>query len=308
MSQIHERTGVNGRHRRGALDDYEIELRELVGALWKQKYVIAAVAIGCGLLALASSYLFTRKYETALVFVTQSDDAMGGRGGGLGALASQFGGLASLGGFSLSGNERKAEYMAILQSQTLIERFITENNLMPVLYADVWDQAKNVWKDGDPKKQPTTWKAMQYFKSGVMQVSTNSKTGVSTISVSWSDAKIAARWANELVAMANEHVRAQTIAEAERNVAYLNDQLTKTSVVAVQNSISTLLENQIKRIMLAQGTDQYAFRVIDPALPPEWSSFPKRKIWAIVGSFIGLIGSASFVIFQRTGFRPGTGV
>lgn len=103
------------------------------------------------------------------------------------------------------------------------------------------------------------------------------------------------------IEMANERIRARTIAEAERNVAYLNEHLTNTSVVAVQNSISTLLENQIKKIMLAQGTDQYAFRVIDPALPPERSSFPKRIVWGILVSFIGLTVSIAFAIFRRAG-------
>jgi uncharacterized protein involved in exopolysaccharide biosynthesis len=296
MSQDHEWTGANDGHIQGGPYDDGIELRELLVALWKRKYVIAAVTIICCALAVASSYMFKRKYETALVFATVTDDA-GDRGGGLGALASQFGGLALLGGLSLSGNERKAEYLAILQSQALIERFITQNNLIPVLYADGWDEAKNAWKDADPENQPTIWKATQYFKSKVMRLKTDSKTGISTLSISWSDAEVGARWANGLVKIANEHVRARTIAEAERNVAYLNGQLTKTSVVAVQNSISTLLENQIKRIMLAQGTDQYAFRVIDPALPPERASFPKRIVWGILGALIGLTGSVAFALF-----------
>jgi hypothetical protein len=85
-------------------------------------------------------------------------------------LVSQFGGLASLGGLSLSGSERKAEYLGILQSQALIARFISQNNLIPVLYADGWDEGKNAWKHADPENQPTTWKATQYFKSKVMRL------------------------------------------------------------------------------------------------------------------------------------------
>lgn len=299
MSQTHELNGANGGRIQSALDDDEIDLRELLVALWKRKYAISSVTIGCCLLAFASSYLFTRKYETVVEFVTLTDDAMGGRAGGLAALASQIGGLASLGGLSLSGNDRKAEYLAVLHSQALIQRFITQNNLIPVLYADDWDEAKNTWKIADPEKQPTTWKAVRYFKLKVMRIKTDNKTGLSTLSMTWSDASIAARWANGLIDMANDYVRTRTIAEAERNVAYLNDQLKKTSVLAVQNSISTLLEAQIKRIMLAQGTDQYAFRVIDPAVPPETKSFPKRVVWGILGFVTGLIGSVAFVLFER---------
>lgn len=302
MSQIQNGAAAGGGHVQGDSYDDEIDLLELLAALWRRKYAIAAVTVVCCALAFATSYLFKRKYETALVFATVTEDA-GDRAGGLGALASQLGGLASLGGISLSGNERKAEYLAILQSQALIERFITQNNLIPVLYADRWNDATKTWKDTDPDKQPTTWKATQYFRSKVMRLKTDGKTGLSTLSINWSDADVGARWANGLVEMANGHVRARTIEEAERNIGYLNTQLTKTSVVAVQNSISTLLENQIKRIMLAQGTDQYAFRVIDPALPPEKASFPNRIVWGVIGAFIGLLGSIAFVIFGMAGRR-----
>jgi uncharacterized protein involved in exopolysaccharide biosynthesis len=294
MSQMSEWTRVDGEHMPGAPYDGGINVRQLLLVLWKRKYTIAAISIGCGLVAFASSYLFKQRYEAAVVFATVTDDAAD-RAGGLGALASQFGGLAALGGISLSTNERKAEYLAMLQSQRLFERFISENNLMPILNIDAWDEARGDWKVADPDKRPSMWTTIQFFKSKVVRVKTD-KTGITTLSISWSDADAAARWANGLVEMANERVRANTIEEAERNVAYLNGQLAKTSVVAVQGSISTLLENQIKRIMLAQGTDQYAFRVIDPALPPERASSPKRILLGILGSISGLIVSVAFVI------------
>lgn len=304
MNQTHESMGA-GSYAPIASNEGEIDLREMLQVVWKRKYIVAIAAVACCLLAFASSYLFKLKYEASVIFVTLADDSIGGRAGGLAALASQFGGLASLGGLSLSGSDRKAEYLAVLQSQALVEEFITKNDLMPVLYADDWDQKKNTWKDEDAEKQPTVWKATRYFRSKVMRLKTDNKTGISTLSIAWPDARTGARWANGLVEMANENVRARTIEEAERNVAYLNDQLTKTSVVAVQSSISTLLENQIKRIMLAQGTDQYAFRVIDPALPPEIAFFPKRTIWGILGCFVGLIGSIAFLIFAEFVRAPG---
>jgi uncharacterized protein involved in exopolysaccharide biosynthesis len=301
MSEIRD-SGTDD-HRQSAPNDDGFEILELLSMLWGRKYLVAGVSIVSCVIVFASSYLFTRKYETEVEFVTLTDDAMGGRGGGLAALASQLGGLASLGGVSLSGSERKAEYLAILESRTLLERFITQNNLIPVLYANKWDEARKAWKDPDPKKRPSMWKAVQLFKSSVMRLNTTPKTGISTLSISWSDARVGARWANGLVEMANDYVRARTIEETQRNVAFLNDQLTKTSVVAVQTSISTLLEDQIKKMMLAQGTNQFAFRVIDPAIPPERAYFPNRIVWGILGGLMGLIGSVVLVLFGRAAPR-----
>jgi hypothetical protein len=47
-------------------------------------------------------------------------------------------------------------------------------------------------------------------------------------------------WANELVRMTNDYLRDQAIQESERNIAYLNDQASKTDAVGAKQAIYAL--------------------------------------------------------------------
>ena len=57
----------------------------------------------------------------------------------------------------------------------------------------------------------------------------------------------------------------------------------------LQQSIYELIEEQIKRIMLANVRDEYAFQVVDPAAIPDNRYFvrPKRIFIVIVGTLLG---------------------
>ena len=75
--------------------------------------------------------------------------------------------------------------------------------------------------------------------------------------------------ANGLVGLANELLRTRALEEAQRNIAYLNAQADRTNEVELRRAIFNLIESETKTLMLANGRTEYAFRVVDPAVPPE---------------------------------------
>jgi uncharacterized protein involved in exopolysaccharide biosynthesis len=282
-----------------------LSLSDLLKVLWGERWLIAIVTAVVTAIALIASLVIEKQYDASVVISPVSDDSSSSRLGGIGALVSQFGGLASVAGLSVSGNERKAESLAILQSEALTNRFIASNNLLPVLYADDWDAGARKWKVSDARKVPTLWKANQYFKKHVRKVTTDTKTGLSTLTITWNDPRLAAKWANDLVALGNDSIRGRTIQEGERNVAYLNEQLKKSNLVAVQNSVSSLLEAEIKKIMLARGSNEYAFKVIDAAVQPEKATFPNPVVWTVLGAMLGFVAAAALAL-ARARRSPGT--
>jgi uncharacterized protein involved in exopolysaccharide biosynthesis len=171
-----------------------------------------------------------------------------------------------------------------------------------VLYHKQWDPEKQAWKERDPKKIPTLWKANAYFKKNVRFVTTDNKTGLVTIIVAWEDPKLAAKWANDLVKMTNEYLRTKTVTESERNIAYLNNEAAKTDAVGVKEAIYTILQNEIKKMMLARGSEEYALKILDPAVPPEKAASPQLVTWTIMGFFGGFFLSL-FVVFVRYWWR-----
>ncbi|MDP3293323.1 MAG: Wzz/FepE/Etk N-terminal domain-containing protein [Nevskia sp.] len=269
-------------------DPEEISLRDLFDALWSRRLLIIALTLGFGIAAAVVSLLLPEKYEASVV-LSPVDEESGSKLGGAGALLSQFGGLASLGGLNLGGSGKKSVAIATLQSHALTEAFIHDNQLLPVLYADDWDADKKTWTTTDPKETPTLWKAERTFAKKVRSLAEDKKTGLITLTITWTDPELAAKWAGELVQRANEVLRAKAIAESQANLSYLNEQLTKTSVVELQRSIYSLIEAEIKKVMIANGSDEYAFRVVDPARVPEQRVSPKRLLIIAVGVFAGLI-------------------
>lgn len=269
-------------------DPEEISLRELFDAVWARRLLIIALTLAFGIAAAVVSLLLPEKYEASVVLSPVDDDGSG-KLGGAGALLSQFGGLASLGGLSLGGGGSKSVAIATLQSHALTEDFIRENDLLPTLYEDDWDAANKRWTITDPEKIPTQWKAERDFAKKVRSVNEDKKTGLVTLTIEWTDPEIAAKWATELVDRTNRRLRAKAIAESQTNLAYLNEQLTKTSVLELQKSIYGLIEAEIKKVMLANGSEEYAFKVIDPARVAEEKVSPKRMLMTAVGLFAGMM-------------------
>lgn len=241
------------------------------------------------------------KFQASIVVSPVADESAGGRLGGLASLASSLGGLGAL-GLSLPGNTQRAEIIAVLQSEALTERYIAENNLLSILYAGKWDAAKQTWKSMPPEKVPTLWKANRYFKGQIRSVLTDTKTGLSTMTIRWKSRQQVAIWANGLVKLTNDYLRARAIEDSERNIAYLKDQAAKTSIIGVQNAINSILESEMKKAMLAEGSREYALRVIDPAVAPEIRSSPVAVLWILTGFLLGL--SSSIVTIVLWNFGP----
>lgn len=276
----------------------EISLRSAWALVVRRRWFIIAVVIFTTLLSALSTKYITKRYEAEITLSPISSSGGSGQMGALGAMASQVGGLASLAGISLGGDSQKAETIAVLQSEALTEAYIRKNNLLPVLYAKKWDAASHSWKVKSQKEVPTLWGAYRFFGHGVRAVKTDAKTGLVTMTITWTDPGLAANWANGLVKMTNDYLRDKAIAEEERNISYLNDQASKTDSVSMKQVIYQLLQSEVNKAMLAKGNDEYALKVIDPAFAPERPSSPNLMIFAGVGLFVGLFFSMSWVILR----------
>ncbi len=86
--------------------------------------------------------------------------------------------------------------------------------------------------------------------------------------MTWSDPELAAKWANDAGGQSQCAAAGKAIEESRRSIEYLKREGEKTNVVAVQEAIGKLTEEQVKSVMLANVRDEYAFKVIDPAVDP----------------------------------------
>ena len=262
-----------------------VNLRELVLLLGRHKLLIAATIAVCMILAIIYVALARPVYRAEVVLAAvPQDDA----GAGMGALGGQLGGIAALANVSGTGTpSKKDEAVAVLKSRQFTGAFITEQDLLPVLFAGKWDEQSATWL-GDP---PSISDAVDLFAEEIRSVQQDSKTELITLRVDWTDRELAAAWANLLIERLNEYMRGRDIAESKRSIEYLNAELARTNVIELRQGIFSLIEQQIEVAMLASVRTEYAFRILDPASVPDEDKFawPNSKIIVAVAFALGLL-------------------
>ena len=265
--------------------DSEINFVAVFWTVWGQKYLVMAIALLFGVLAAVYALTATPMFRAQIV-VTEATDA--GGIGGAGGLMSQLGGLANLAGLNLNANGPDADRPAFLLSRGLSDAFVRKYDLSPLLNGNA--------------KLNSVWFAVERFRKTVMDIHEEKVKGTTTITMEWRDPAVAARWANDYVALGNDMMRDRAQQEATRNIEYLQKQLAQTNVVEIQQATYRLIEAETKNLMLAHGRVQYAFTIVDPAVPPEMRSSPRRTLLVITGIFVGgFIGS--LVALARNALR-----
>jgi uncharacterized protein involved in exopolysaccharide biosynthesis len=263
----------------------EIDVVSLFWIVWDQKYLVLAIALLGGAYAAFLALRAVPMYRAQVIVTEVRDTGFGGTG----SLVGQLGGLASVAGLSVGSSGLDAERAAILQSRGLVDAFVRHYNLAPVI-------------NGNANLKNPEWFAVESFRKNLLDMHEDKLKDTTTITIEWSDPVIAARWANDLVGLANELLRSRTIEEATRNIEYLNKQLAQTKVVEIQSVMYSLIENQTKALMLAHGRAEYAFTIVDPAVPSEVRVSPRRTLMVISGLFIGgFVGS--IVAWARKALR-----
>jgi uncharacterized protein involved in exopolysaccharide biosynthesis len=196
-------------------------------------------------------------------------------------LLNQLSGLATLAGVTLPGAARTEQAQGLLQSRRLAEEFIKRYNLLPVL-----------WEDADPDEPQSMWLAVTQFREGIIDIAEDARRGTTTVYIEWKDPEIAARWANDYVALCNELMRDRALEETTRNIKYLNEQIAATNVVELQRVMYDLVENETQTLMLANAREEYAFSIIDPAVAPEQRISPQRRVMVMIGLVLGAAAGA----------------
>lgn len=277
--------------------DDDIDLSLVFMRLWAARYWIIMSVIASTLVFAAYAFLSTRIYTAATVFISASSDRSG-----LGdSLRGSIGGLASLAGINLGslggGGAETQEALAVLKSRQFTEAFINERQLMPKLFPKAWDESTKSWKPS--KHPPTPAKAYKYFNTKVRSIVEDKKTGLVELRIDWKDRNEAAAWANDLLDRLNQEMRRRAMVSADASVGYLERELKTTDQVATREAINRLIETQVKQRMLANVTQEYAFRVVDKALPADANDpvKPRKLLLLVAGPLVGGVLGIAAVLF-----------
>lgn len=258
----------------------DLTVAETARALWSRKWWVVITSVAFALVGVVYAMLATVWYQADVV-VTFSEK----RPAGTAALA-QLGGLAGLAGIGIGVND-SSEPLAVLRSKGLAQRFIVDRRLISELTTGPTFGMSGLADLRD---------AVQNFDKEIRTVSEDKKSGLVTLSIKWTDPATASDWANALIQQANDELRTRAEQDASRNLRYLQQELASTSVLSLQQAIGRLVENEMQKAMLAKGSQEYAFRVIDPATVPKYCVSPRRALIALGSLVFGLLLSATVAI------------
>ncbi|ACK45978.1 lipopolysaccharide biosynthesis protein [Shewanella baltica OS223] len=294
--------------------DDEIDLRELFSVIWKGKWLIIAITTVFAIGSVVFAIMQPNIYKSEALLAPAAEE----QGGGLSALASQFGGLASLAGVNLGakgGTDKTQLAIEVLKSRQFTSDFIQKHNILADLMAaekwdrdtdkliydeDTYNEATNTWLrevDAPLKPEPSMQEAYKVF-SKILSVNSDKETGMVTLLIEHLSPTVAQQWASWLVQDINKVMKERDVAEANRSSEFLNKQIALTNVADIKTILYKLVEEQAKTIMFAEVRDEYVFKTIDPALVPEEKAKPKRVLICLLGTMLGGMLGVMFVLIR----------
>lgn len=263
-------------------------------AIWIQRWKIVVATLSCALLFALAGELVTPKFRASVTVLPLSATNTGGLGK-LGSMGSMLGGIGSLVGLSSLGNAFKEEAVATLKSNRIAAQYIQQHNLGPVLFPKRWHVNTRALGPGG-KPISMMWKAVRLFRKRIRSVERDRQTGIITLTVRWTNPKLAAQWANGLVSLTNQYLRSRAINMAEMHISFLQAQLEKTHQISLRQDIYSLMESELEHEMIARGRREYALRVIDPAMVPQKPYTPSLLELFFLGLGCGFLGSGYWAI------------
>jgi uncharacterized protein involved in exopolysaccharide biosynthesis len=239
---------------------------------WK-KYCVAAFA--GGVLFVAISFVVARSYTATVNAQANVGDSSSLRGGNLGS-------LASLAGVNLNGaNSNVAYNMSFVSSRDAADAFITKYDLSRELMAETADDKS------DDRRSLSRERVYRRF-SRVFSITASQRELSLGVQVQWKDPAKAEKWANDYVTFINGYLKEKAIAESNLKIRYLKSLIAEDPPVEVQKSIYSIIEEELKRIAMAEASDEYAFKIVQHAYLPERKSSPKRLYYLLFGMILGV--------------------
>ncbi|MBB1399464.1 Wzz/FepE/Etk N-terminal domain-containing protein [Pseudoalteromonas sp. SG44-8] len=292
----------------------ELSFGDLVNQVWKNKGLVIVV---CIFTTLAGLYVAISKpdvYMSEVLLSPNSDD----KSSSLGGLTSELSGISTLVGLSLGGSkvDQTLLNLEVLKSRHFLTNFIEENDLaVKIMAVTSWDMHKKTlsydeklynqdsgqWvREVSPPRQPkpSAQELYEAFTEDNLVITSNTETGLLTVAIKHYSPYIAQQILTGLVDGINKELRERALKEADLSIQYLESAMKNTDVSQSIRILYELIETQQNEKMLASVKDDYAFKIIDPAIVPEKKYGPSRALIIVLAMMLGLFLSVTIITIK----------
>ena len=278
---------------------------ELIKILWHQKFLIISITLMFAVFSVFYALSLPNKYESSPL-LTVTEDGSQSSGGGLSALASQYGGLASMAGLSIPSSSlnrgiyatkiiKSREFAKHLMSFDLVKAKLMATDSYDagsgkIIYdSKIYDQDKNIWlrkQSGKFESEPT-YLEVHGTALKALEVNRNEETGLIMISFEHLSPVFAQEVVSLVIREANKVTREIKLKESTAAMTYLQRESKKVTSKDLKANINMLIQQQLNEKMLASIKDDFLVTTIDPPVIPVYKSSPKRARICILITLLG---------------------
>ena len=296
----------------------QIPIQELIRMLWKDRLLIILIVSFFSISAVIISLLIPNKYTASGIYQVNEDDS----GSSLSALAGQFTGLSSMGGFALPENSDKSDFAVhFLRSKDLLKKLLTYDGIREklfaaksynfeeqriIFYSRIYNEEKNAWVR---KIKPNINLIPSYIEihkeiiEKQLRVSKDRQTGFISIDFTHQSPVFAKYFLDLMVKELNLISRERDLKKSQYALNYLNDKLNKVTEAELRKSITKIAEVQLNKEMLTFVYEDYILAPIDSPVVPEKKSWPQRGLIVILLTFLGMLISFFTVFIKNAYFK-----
>ena len=279
-----------------------IDIRDIFNIIYRGKYILISCIFISFAVGIGVSLFLQNVYTSKIVLgPSQSNND-------LSLDSSTVAALSSFAGVNLRSNGSDEDLaIKILESRKFLVDFARSHNIVPELLAvkswdasdhdlqydlNLYDPEKKTWvRKVKPPLTPAPSDSEIYEKfKKILDVDRDPQTDFVTVSVTYVSPILAQSWATGLITDLNKQMSRDATDRLEKSIAYLEQQLERRDLIAsVTNSISQVLQSQIRDRTLVDARTEYALLTIDPAYVPQFKSGPNRPLIVVIGGLVGAI-------------------
>ena len=229
------------------------------------------------------------------------------------------GGLSSLIGIS-SDNQKSALLRSMIMSKSFAKNLIKHEGVSESIIAaetfditsgeiifdkNLYDVLEKKWvrEVSYPFKTNPSYLELHDVYSSSLKIYIDESSGLMDISFEHVSPFFSKYFIDLIVLEANKFMQNRDFEESKNALEYLNQQILQSSQLEVRKAIGSLVEDQLKKQMISNVSDEYALSVISPSFVPELKSSPNRSFVCILGTFIGFILTMFSILMHDLFFR-----
>jgi capsular polysaccharide biosynthesis protein len=276
-----------------------INFRELVDLLWKSKYFVLIGFLAFYLIGSIYSSSLTPQYSSTALLKSVGSSSIASGGG------SSLNNVAKLVGLGTSKEISKTVVaLEMLKSKSFFSSFYNDPVLLAELVAyDDYDKItgetifNSSYIDSEGNWKVVKPDLVDLHGSFLSHITiTRDESGFIYMTTSHPSPFIALKWNNWLFSAIDEYIRVREIEKAQKAVDYLEQKLSSVKNIELQAGITTMIQNQLATLLLAEISENFVFEMIDKPYLAKGPSSPNKSLLRMFFSIFGILISIVMVL------------